>query len=510
MTNPILLSDFPDPDVIRVNDTYYMISTTMHFMPGGVILRSFDLVHWEIFHYVYDQLEETDRRMMKNGQNIYGQGMWAASLGHHKGMFYVVFCCNDNQKTYIYHSPKISGPWTRQQLEGFYHDSSLFFEEGGRVFLVHGNRDIFLTELEPDLTRPKPGGINKIIITDEADVRLGYEGAHLQKIKGKYYISLIHWYRKSSERRVQAIMMADRIDGPYTGGDVLDDDMGFHNMGVAQGGLVDTPEGDWYALLFQDRGALGRVPVLLPVSWKNHFPQLGRKGAVPLEFEVKSTRPGFTYETFAFSDDFRYQPDDSGNILLRKGWEWNHIPDNSLWSIDSEKGQLQLQSGEVVKNLVQARNTLTMRTIGSRCSASVYLDGRRLKQGDFAGICAFQGRYGLIAMTKEGDRYFLVMLEKPGQADMSMGQTNDQDFGVEQGRVEIPSPAAELKVSFNFENMIDEALFYYRENTIWKQLGIRKKLYFGLDHFCGCRIGLFHFSTSESGGTAGFQNFVFT
>jgi beta-xylosidase len=50
--NPIIWSDFPDPDVIRVEDTYYMVSTTMHFMPGVVILRSYDLINWEIASYV--------------------------------------------------------------------------------------------------------------------------------------------------------------------------------------------------------------------------------------------------------------------------------------------------------------------------------------------------------------------------------------------------------------------------------------------------------------------------
>ena len=47
ITNPIIPSDYPDVDVIRVEDTYYMVSTTMHFMPGAVILRSYDLGHWE-------------------------------------------------------------------------------------------------------------------------------------------------------------------------------------------------------------------------------------------------------------------------------------------------------------------------------------------------------------------------------------------------------------------------------------------------------------------------------
>lgn len=89
--NPITRLDYPDPDVIRVEDTYYMVSTTMHFMPGCEILQSFDLVHWEHVTYVYETLDHTDAQQLKSGQNIYGQGMWAASLRYHEGRFYICF-----------------------------------------------------------------------------------------------------------------------------------------------------------------------------------------------------------------------------------------------------------------------------------------------------------------------------------------------------------------------------------------------------------------------------------
>ena len=57
--NPIIRLDYPDPDVIRVDDVYYMVTTTMHFMPGCEILRSYDLVHWEHVTFVYDTLDGT-------------------------------------------------------------------------------------------------------------------------------------------------------------------------------------------------------------------------------------------------------------------------------------------------------------------------------------------------------------------------------------------------------------------------------------------------------------------
>ena len=108
--NPILWTDYPDLDVIRVEDTYYMVSTTMHFMPGAVILRSYDLLHWEIASYVYDTLDSTPAQRLQGEKTIYGQGMWAASIRRHNGKFYICFVANDTHKTYLYQSETIEGP----------------------------------------------------------------------------------------------------------------------------------------------------------------------------------------------------------------------------------------------------------------------------------------------------------------------------------------------------------------------------------------------------------------
>ena len=171
----IIPADFPDPDIIRVNDTYYMVSTTMHFMPGCVILRSHNLVDWEHAAYVYDELEPTEKETLADNKGAYGKGMWAASLQYHNGKFYISFVANDTGKTYLFTSEKIEGPWQRSQIKGFYHDMSLLFDDDGRVYCVSGNMNISLTEMEPDLSGPKAGGINKVIIRDDPErVGLGY------------------------------------------------------------------------------------------------------------------------------------------------------------------------------------------------------------------------------------------------------------------------------------------------------------------------------------------------
>ncbi|MCR5126649.1 MAG: family 43 glycosylhydrolase, partial [Lachnospiraceae bacterium] len=149
--NPLLKMDYPDVDVIRVGDIYYMVSTTMYFMPGCEILRSYDLVHWEHAAYVYERLDSTPAQRMEGEENIYGQGMWAASLRYHNGKYYIVFVANDTHKTYLYQSEQIEGPWAKSEIEGFYHDNSVLFDDDGRVYIVYGNREVHLTELKADL-----------------------------------------------------------------------------------------------------------------------------------------------------------------------------------------------------------------------------------------------------------------------------------------------------------------------------------------------------------------------
>ena len=302
--NPITRLDYPDPDVIRVDDTYYMVSTTMHFMPGCEILRSYDLVNWEHVSYVYDVLDSTPAQKMEREENIYGKGMWAASLRYHKGIFYVCFVANDTGKTYLYSAPSIEGPWKKSYIEGFYHDCSILFDDDDRVYIASGNKYIRLQELRADLSGPKEGGIDRIVVKDEGHPGLGYEGTHFYKINGKYYLFFIHSLRKEW-KRVEACFVSDSLEGEFTGGDVLNDDMGYCNQGVAQGGIVDTPDGKWYAVLFQDRGAVGRIPVLVPIRWEEDYPVFGVDGKVPADFETVSTRPGYEYLPLVQSDDFK-------------------------------------------------------------------------------------------------------------------------------------------------------------------------------------------------------------
>ncbi len=504
--NPITKLDYPDPDIIRVDNTYYMVSTTMYFMPGCEILRSYDLVHWEHAAYVYDRLDSTPAQRLEEKENIYGQGMWAASLRYHEGYFFVVFVCNDTHKTYVYTSRSIDGPWEKNYLDGFYHDNSVLFDDDGRIYIVSGNKDIHIKELslkktELGVTLTDNTSDDRVIISDSDDVYLGYEGAHFYKINGKYYIFLIHM-PKSIGKRTEAVFVADDPYGPYTGKDVMYDDRGYRGSGVAQGGVVQTPSGKWYSILFQDSGAVGRIPVLMPITWDeaSPYPIFGDDGKIPEYFEIEDLNPGYNYTPLVGSDDFKSGDGDSFGFMNR--WQFNHEPDLSLVKRDTAKGTVTITTDKLCDNLVQAKNILTQRTLFPSCTCRVDVDASDLSEGDYAGLCILESNYCFIGVTKRDGKFYLIQGNREITTGGFWGERHDTESFVEQACAEITSPKVTLHANICYDD--DTATFGYPQ-----QFGVINKLQFKLDHFTGARFGLFVYSTKEAGGSASFSNFVY-
>ena len=492
----IIPADFPDPDIIRVDDTYYMVSTTMHFMPGCVILRSHNLVDWEHAAYVYDELEMTEKETLADNKGAYGKGMWAACIRHHNGKFYISFVANDTGKTYLFTSEKIEGPWQRSEIKGFYHDMSLLFDDDGKIYCVSGNMNIHLTEMEPDLSGPKAGGINKVIIQDDPEkVILGYEGSHIYKINGKYYITFIHMPK--GKMRTEACYVSDKIDGPYTGKDVLCSDLANWNSGTAQGGLVEAPNGSWYSIVFQDHGALGRIPVLVPVKFLDDFPVFGAAGFAPKQINVPDLRPDYQYKPL-YSNDF-----------TNPAWQWNHIPNKALVELKSDI--FTVKTDKVCKNVVQAANTLTQRTFTEHCAGSIEIDASNINEGDITGLCALEGEYGFIGITKKNGKYKLITAEhKIPYSPWSMGVFDDEEPVITAER-ELSSPKLKLKATFNLEHTKENVQFAFAdisdEKGRFEDFGGPVKLRYTLDQFVGVRFALFCYSTEKAGGKVVFKEF---
>ena len=485
--NPLTGMDYPDPDVIRVGDTYYMISTTMHFFPGGVILKSHDLIHWEICTYIYQTLNHTPGEILEGEQTIYGHGMWAASLRYHKGKFYAAFIAHEWDRTFLFTAERIEGPWQKQYIEGIYHDCSLLFDDDDRVYIVYGNRDIRLTELKEDLSGPMPGGLDRVILRDAPGKFLGYEGSHLYKINGRYVLFLIHsrqqkWYRN------QACFVTDDLAGVWAGGDVMEDDLDGLHSGPAQGGIVDTPDGRWFSVVFQDRGAVGRIPVLVPVEWNEFgYPVYG---PVTQQISNISARPGAKYEPLYASDNFR-------SAELKKVWQFNHEPREGCWHTGD--GCYRITTDKISRTVEYCLNTLTQRTILPGCAAEVTVNAEGIRDGDVAGLCLLIGSYGLIGITRENGQYALVMKARESG-------TGDEK---EHARIFFAGPKVRLRAEAAFNGPAGEVRFFRQTENGWERLGPSHPMRFTLDHFTGCRFGLYLYATRETGGTASFRDFTY-
>ncbi len=400
--NPLIHADVPDMSMIRVGDTYYMSSTTMHMSPGVPIMKSKDLSNWELVNYAYDVLDDVDDLNLANGKSSYGRGSWASCLRYHNDTYYVSTFAGTTGTTYIYSTKDIEmGPWKVSRFEPSYHDHTLFFDDDGKIYMIWGVGDLRMAELKEDLSGIREGTERVLIKNASApagdNIMLQAEGSQLFKVKGKYYLFNITWPRGGM--RTVIVHRADNITGPYESRLALQD------RGIAQGGLIDTPDGDWYAYLFRDYGSVGRIPYLAPVQWEDGWPIIGIDGKVPETLnlpESKGPIPGIVA-----SDEFKRK---KGEPALPLVWQWNHNPDNEHWSLTDRKGYMRITTGRVDTSFFLARNTLTQRTIGPECTGSTLVDITHMKEGDIAGLALLQRKYGLLGVKYENGVKSLVMI----------------------------------------------------------------------------------------------------
>lgn len=487
--NPILYADVPDLSIIQRGDTYYMSSTTMHLSPGLPIMKSTDLVNWRLVNYVYETLGDDDALTLQNGKNAYGAGSWASSLRFHDGTFYVSTFSSTTGRTHIYTTQDIErGPWRAVSFSPSLHDHSLFFDDDHRVYMIYGAGEISLIELTADASAIKPGGIRQVIIAEAStpagpNIGLRAEGSQMFKVNGRYYLFNITWPKGGM--RTELVHRADKLTGPYEGRIALQDE------GIAQGGLIDTPQGDWYAYLFQDHGAVGRIPFLVPVKWVDGWPVLGVNGKVPRVLSLPPSTGDLS--GIVASDEFERKP---GEAAWPLAWQWNHNPENAHWSLTARPGFLRLTTGRVDPDLLRARNTLTQRTFGPKCSGVTKLEVMGMQDGDVAGLCALQKKYGYVAVCAQGKERSLVMVSAESAEP------------VECERVPLLQTTVWLRLDCDFKDRADTAHFFYSlDGETWTRIGRPLHMTYTLPHFMGYRFGLFNYATKAAGGWVDFDFF---
>jgi hypothetical protein len=238
----------------------------------------------------------------------------------------------------------------------------------------------------------------------------------------------------------------------------------------------------------QDHNAVGRNTSLSPVTWQDGWPYFGLPGNLTrtpsLWVKPNTGRVEPVTAPYDRSDDF-------SKPKLQAVWQWNHLPDDSKWSLTERPGFLRLQSLPAAE-FWWARNSLTQRAIGPESSATTELDAAGMQPGDVAGLALLNLPYAWIGIQRETGGLTLAQYD----------QTTSKAV-----RETIQHSRVKLRVHCDFDT--DTARFSYSTAGEFKPIGEELKLPFQLKTFQGVRYALFHYNASgTSGGYADFDSFI--
>ncbi|KAK5114859.1 hypothetical protein LTR62_002016 [Meristemomyces frigidus] len=404
INNPVLYQDLADLDPFRVDDTFYYSASSMHFSPGAPLLRSYNLADWE---YIGNSIPSLDfgspAYNLDDGERAYARGVWASAIRYRQssGLWHWIGCVDFNS-TYFYTATSPTGPWEQRNVIGqCLYDCGLLIDDDDTMYVSHGSTNLSVAQLTPDgLDVAK----DQVVFRYDAYI----EGSRMYKRKDNYYILTV-------EPVVgEYVLKSDSGPfGPYEFGIMLNETKSPSGLAGGdvphQGGIVDTPNGDWYYMSFVDvcGDSCGRVPVIAPFTW-------GDDGFPKLELAPNNTWPEMVpvpvqhatkWENTVQTGNRPFQ----STFLpgLAPEYEWNHNPDNTKWSLHEDG--ICLETASVTDDLYQAKNTLTHRIIGPQSVATIELDISNMADGDRTGLSMFRDVSAWIGVEKNGSQLTLVM-----------------------------------------------------------------------------------------------------
>jgi xylan 1,4-beta-xylosidase len=431
--------------------------------------------------------------------------LWAPSFRYHDGTFYI-FSNVNKHTTQIFCARNPAGPWQRRSMRRSLHDLSVLFDDDGKVYAVWGYRSLQLAQLNDDLTDIIPGTQREII---REDAGMG-EGSHFYKIDGKYFI-VSAWY--DGRMRMPAAR-ANQPYGPYEVNQAIsiDEDFGLKQgnrladmkgstppydikpgnlhatgkLSLHQGGVIQTPQGEWWGFSMIDYNSVGRLTALSPITWKDGWPYFGLPGNLqrtPRTWIKPTTKTPQAIRTpYVRSDEF-------STASLLPIWQWNHVPVNEAWSLSERRGYLRLHALPA-QSLWEARNTLTQRSIGPRSTPITVLETSAMKDGDVAGLALFNRPYAWIGVERSDGKTRLVQFDE---------QTNHT------ARVDLAGSRVWLRAECDF--LTEQARFSYSiDGKNYVSFGEPLTMVFQLATFQGVRYALFNYNTvGMRGGAADFD-----
>ncbi|KAL2812639.1 glycosyl hydrolase family 43 protein [Aspergillus granulosus] len=491
-SNPVIYEDFPDNDIFRGPDGYYYFSaSSFHYSPGAPILRSTDLVNWELIGHSVPTLDfGPNYNLPPTNETAYNLGTWASTMRYREStdQWYWIGCANF-WTTYVYTAPSVTGPWDQSSsFQPCFYDCGLLIDDDDTMYVVYGSNNVSVAQLSPDgLTVVQTQQVFSFPPECES-----IEGNRMYKINGSYYI-----LDDCPSDGITVVWKAPTPFGSYTRKILIDSSHGVASpvpgTGTPiQGSLVETESGEWYFMSFAWNYPLGRVPVLAPITWGDDgFPVLvtvnGSWGET-----YPSPLPGKEHATPSWTGVDNFTGEELG-----PAWQWNHNPDPTRFALN--KPGLTLRTASVTDDLYAARNTLTHRIHGAKPYGIVEIDFNNMADGDRCGLAALKDASAWIGVVRNGTEYYLAAAH--GLTMERYGGTTST--GTIVATAPITRTRVWLKVSMDAAAVgSHEARFSFSlDGTSFTELGGVYTLTTDYLFFMGYRYGIFNYATKALGGS---------
>lgn len=430
--NPIIAGFYPDPSIVRVDNSYYMVHSSFAWYPGVPIFRSEDLVNWEKLGHVLT----TPTQLQLEGRQV-SEGIFAPTLRYHEGLFYMITTGVHAGGNFFVTAADPAGPWSEPvflpEVGGI--DPDIFFDDDGRVYIAHndgpegeplyeGHRALWLWEFDMETQKVIPPG--RLIVDGGVDISqepIWIEAPHIFKHNDWYYLTAAEG--GTGPEHSQVIFRSRSLEEPFeafAGNPILtqrdlpaDRDNPITSAGHAD--FVQTPEGEWWAVFLATRAYdehyhnTGRETFLLPVRWEDDWPiildpetPIPYRHPLPKGAKALSIQPPTT-GNFTWRDDF------DGSVLAPQ-WSKLRISDRQWHRL--EGGRMTLTARATTLAEKSQPSFLARRQAHTTFSASTQMQ-LPLATSMSAGLAAFQNEthhyYMGVRRSEQGYQVFLERAE---------------------------------------------------------------------------------------------------
>lgn len=496
-SNPILYTDYSDPDAIRVGEDYFMIASSFCNTPAVPLLHSKDLVNWKMINYIIDKLP-----FDYYDKPVHGCGTWAPSIRFHEGVYYAFIPMPDEGIMMC----KTTDPWGKWSEPSYVRkvvgwiDPCPLWDDDGKAYMVTAfarsrigfKSMLYMSPIEPDCSGVLDDGQ---FIYDGHATQPTIEGPKLYKRNGYYYIFAPAGGVKPGW---QTVLRSKNIYGPYEEKIVLHQGNTEIN-GPHQGAWVDTPSGEDWFLHFQDVGNAGRIVHLQPMRWEDDWPVIGVNdvdGCGEPVITYKKPDVGAVYPIDA-PDDSDFFEDDK----LGLQWQWNANYREDWYKLGDGRLTLYAQHTKPELQLCDVPNLLIQKWPAPEFQITTCLHLDAMKEGDVAGMVSQCGHYTGLAVRKSDGS--LILEQRTGSWTPEL-KDREPEVRAELGSVEGDLIYIRMKVKASTEVSFEIG---YNE-TDFKAVGEVVKAVPG--RWVGVKAGLFAINEGQyECGSVAADYFVF-